>query len=537
MPKGELIDSHVPLQQCKKAVDALHSHELKKKEKFEEGQLLPAKEQNIWLNVVVKAIPSGHKLKPVKIPIVHPLVDPRTSAVCLITKDPQREYKDLLEKHNIKFISRVVGIEKLKGKFKPFEARRMLLKENGMFLADERVIPLLPKLLGSKWFEAKKQPIPVCLTRKDLKGELERAISSTYMNQNQGTYTSIKIGKMSQKPSQILDNLKTALPSVVKALKGGWDNVQSLSIKTNYSVSLPIWSCSLDSTEGGRWDGFQVESDSEEDEQDEASEEEEEKEVEAPKAKKDVAGKGRKRASSSDEEQEEEEKPKKKAKSADGAPSTKAKSAPTSKPTKMPPTTIDTASKKRKTTDPTLPAPTASPSAVPISAGKKAPKAKASSATTSSEPTIVSPAPKAQKIPESDTKKVKKSQAAATPAIASQSSLPATSEVPSKKKKSNKLDISTASSDPSQSPSAPDTATPSAGKDKSGKDKKKLSKSAPVSAPVSASESPAKPTLTKEELKQKRGAASGEKKKDIIAKAKGGKSAKNAVLGRKVAQE
>jgi len=84
------------------------------------------------------------------------LVDPRTSSVCLITKDPQREYKDLLEKHGIKFISRVVGLEKLKGKFKPFEARRMLLKENGMFLADERVVPLLPKLLGSKWFEAKK---------------------------------------------------------------------------------------------------------------------------------------------------------------------------------------------------------------------------------------------------------------------------------------------------------------------------------------------------------------------------------------------
>lgn len=111
-----------------------------------------------------------------------------------------------MEVQNIKFISRVVGIEKLKGKFKPFEARRMLLKENGLFLADERIVPLLPKLLGVKWFEAKKcvssvcpdldysliftrQPIPVCLKRKDLKGELERAISSTYMNQNKGTCT------------------------------------------------------------------------------------------------------------------------------------------------------------------------------------------------------------------------------------------------------------------------------------------------------------------------------------------------------------
>ena len=35
----------------------------------------------------------------------------------------------------------------------------------------------------------KRQPIPVSLTKKDLKKELERAISSTYMNQNRGTCT------------------------------------------------------------------------------------------------------------------------------------------------------------------------------------------------------------------------------------------------------------------------------------------------------------------------------------------------------------
>ena len=32
----------------------------------------------------------------------------------------------------------------------------MLLRENGLFLADDRVIPLLPKLLGKAFFNAKK---------------------------------------------------------------------------------------------------------------------------------------------------------------------------------------------------------------------------------------------------------------------------------------------------------------------------------------------------------------------------------------------
>ncbi|TEB22766.1 ribosomal protein L1 [Coprinellus micaceus] len=311
---NELIDDHVSIKQCRLAVEALHAHESKKQEKIEDLELIARKEPNIWLNVTVKKIPPGHRIKPVKVPIVHPLVDPRTTPICLITKDPQRQYKDLLEEHNIKFISRVVGVEKLKGKFKPFEARRALLKENGMFLADERVVPLLPKLLGRKWFEAKKQPIPVCLTRKDLKGELERAISSTYMNQNQGTCTSIKIGNLTHKPQQIVANLQKALPTIVANVKEGWENIQALHIKTNSSVSLPIWSCSLDASEVGRWHGLQ------EGEAEEQSEEQKSSE----KGKK-------KRASNSDEEMGvEEDKPRKRSKTAEGTSTKKSPAKPQS---------------------------------------------------------------------------------------------------------------------------------------------------------------------------------------------------------------
>ena len=63
---------------------------------------------------------------------------------------------------NVKFVSRVVGVEKLKGKFKPFESRRQLMREHGLFLADERVVPLLPTLLGKMFFEAKKSVLRLC---------------------------------------------------------------------------------------------------------------------------------------------------------------------------------------------------------------------------------------------------------------------------------------------------------------------------------------------------------------------------------------
>ena len=51
-----------------------------------------------------------------RIPLPNTLLDPRKNPVCLLVKDPQREYKDLLEQKKVKFISRVVGMEKLQGK-------------------------------------------------------------------------------------------------------------------------------------------------------------------------------------------------------------------------------------------------------------------------------------------------------------------------------------------------------------------------------------------------------------------------------------
>ncbi|CAE6390844.1 unnamed protein product [Rhizoctonia solani] len=250
---SKLIDSHVSTKQAKLAIDALLKYNEKHQAQKEESELLGAREEVVWLNVAVKKVYPEKKLKPFSIPLTRPIIDPRTSPICLITKDPQREYKDLLTAQNVKFVSRVVGVTKLKGKFKPFEARRQLMKDHGIFLVDERVVPMMPKLLGKIFFKAKKQPIPVNLQKKDVKSELERAVSSTYMHQNQGTCTSIKIAPTTFTSSQVLQNLTTALPEIVKHIEGGWDNLQSLHIKTSGSMSLPIWSCHLSE----RWDGLE----------------------------------------------------------------------------------------------------------------------------------------------------------------------------------------------------------------------------------------------------------------------------------------
>ena len=238
-------------------------------------------------------------------------------------------------------------------------------------------------------------------------------------------FRSIKIGKMSQTPSHILENLQTALPAVAKVIKGGWDNIQNFAIKTNSSVSLPIWSCTLNNTEGRRLDSLQtVDAEVE----DEDIEKEEEK-----VAKEQASVKGRKRVTNADEEIEGVEEPRKRSKAADG-------------------TKVVFPSPKSRSKAPAVPDPTQSSLASSSSAAPDAPLKR--------------------------TKSIKRAQDVV------------------KDKKVNGSDI--------------------------------LSSRFGSSTKVS---------ISKEEMRQKRSANTGQKKKRIVIMSKRSRSVKNAVLGKKVGQE
>ena len=45
-------------------------------------------------------------------------------------------------------VAKVIGLSKLKSKYESHEAKRNLCAQYDMFLADDRIIPLLPKLIG-----------------------------------------------------------------------------------------------------------------------------------------------------------------------------------------------------------------------------------------------------------------------------------------------------------------------------------------------------------------------------------------------------
>jgi ribosome biogenesis protein UTP30 len=283
-------------------------------------------------------------------------------------------------------------------------------------------------------------------------------LSATFPN---AAYRSIKVGKMSQKPSQIAENIITAIPAIAKAIPGGWDNIQSLHIKTNSSVSLPIWSCVLEDTEAGAWGGIGLQGGSatRENEKDEGD-----RDDAAGTTKKSKKSKSRKRSPISDDEAEEEA-PRKKAKPIDQTGKTKDK---------------------------------------PKADNHTGPEA------------VLSPKSQKPKKPSNATKlgdsiSVKKDKAKI---LTSVTTLSPPRAIDHPRKKDQKTSV------PPNSPASKST-TPQAEAD----GKRKESK-----GPV------AKPNLTKEETKTKYPSASFDKKKRNITKAKGGKSVKNAFLGKKVAQ-
>lgn len=164
-------------------------------------------------------------------------------SVCIFTKDPQKEYKEKFAAIGLSHV-KVIGISKLREKHKPYEAKRLLCASYETFLADARILPLLPKLLGKSFYAKKKVPGVVDLRKSGdaLAQEIQSALMCTSFYMANGACTSTKVGKVEEMTQdQIVENVMAALPQIIKKVPRGWSNIKSIHIKTTSSVALPIY--------------------------------------------------------------------------------------------------------------------------------------------------------------------------------------------------------------------------------------------------------------------------------------------------------
>jgi ribosome biogenesis protein UTP30 len=242
-----------------KAISALFEHEKRKAsststtKKGKKNLLEESETENdgsvdkmaVYLTVAMKKIPEKPSLKPHRLSIPHPWRSAQSSSadlsICLITKDPHEEYKQRVRALNLPSIKKVMPLSKLRTNFKPFEAKRQLAASYDLFLADNRIVTLLPKLLGKKFFSAKKQPVVVDMGVADLEAELSSATAAALLFFASGPSSTIKIGIYKQGTEKLGENCEAIIKELVARVPGGWSGIKSLYIKTNQSISLPIY--------------------------------------------------------------------------------------------------------------------------------------------------------------------------------------------------------------------------------------------------------------------------------------------------------
>ena len=246
---------------------------------LEEGQLI---QQPIELVLTTKKhIVPQKRLKPAKILLPHAIQSLPTLSICLITPDPQRKFKDAITdptfpKALAERITRVIDVKKLEKKYHSFESKRLLLDSHDIFLADDRIVTYLSKILGKTFYDStSKRPIPLRLqpskskeeklNRKntalpsakppkqtpDLRSiippaqmahEIERTLSSTIVPLSSSITTVVRIGLSTFTPDQLTANVEAVVGTMIdRFVPSKWKGIRSIHIKGPSTMALPIY--------------------------------------------------------------------------------------------------------------------------------------------------------------------------------------------------------------------------------------------------------------------------------------------------------
>ena len=206
----------VDTQLTERALHALLKHH---ESSSSETNNLLGNELDIQVQFTLARIPGNASPKPIRIDIPHSLVKlPHNTntndddgnddnmddddnlqevSVCLIVQDNTKPYiQQLITKFpkQLSCIKKVLGLQSLRTKHKSYTQRRALLSSYDVFMADDSILPMLTKALGGKFFEKKKQPIPVNVSREEaLPFAIERALlKSTFMYLSAGTCVTVR---------------------------------------------------------------------------------------------------------------------------------------------------------------------------------------------------------------------------------------------------------------------------------------------------------------------------------------------------------
>ena len=215
---------------------------------FDEGDVLSGETVN--LIVGLKKIPEQGRAKPISLPIPHSLYKSEDGAsMCLFVKDNSDELKQKLTADPVDGLERVISLSALRRNYKEYKDRRKLVASHDLFLADDRITPMLTKALGKTFLGKKKQPVAIRLNRGSLKRNIEQKRNCTYLFLGWGACCSVKVGRTDFTPTQVSENVMAAIRALVLKVPRQWRNIQSMHLKSTSSIALPIYNALPDVNE------------------------------------------------------------------------------------------------------------------------------------------------------------------------------------------------------------------------------------------------------------------------------------------------
>uniref|UniRef100_A0A7S1UKI9 Ribosomal protein L1 n=1 Tax=Phaeomonas parva TaxID=124430 RepID=A0A7S1UKI9_9STRA len=221
-----------------------HLHEEQAKQRGR--ALLDPEPETVLLQFALKTVPAIASQKPIRLAVPHPFLGfgegpPR---ICLICKQESvNAMKELFRAHPDLHVDKVVGLSALRTEYKRYEKRRELMAEFNLFVADDRILPMLAKALGKIFFKAKKHPLPIKINQKGAKvaRDVAAARDSTYLHLVQGPCLALRVGHTGMEADAITENIRAVVPAAVSRIPKKWRNILSIHLKTATSVALPVY--------------------------------------------------------------------------------------------------------------------------------------------------------------------------------------------------------------------------------------------------------------------------------------------------------
>uniref|UniRef100_W5KMQ7 Ribosomal L1 domain-containing protein 1 n=1 Tax=Astyanax mexicanus TaxID=7994 RepID=W5KMQ7_ASTMX len=244
-PAGEKIN--LDSFQVKKAVQALQAYLKSTSTK----NVFMDESQQICLLLTLWKVPAQDQN--IRIPLPYGL-HTDSAEVCLFTRDEpnmsaeqtERFYKKLLTERGLKHSPKVIPFKALKTEYKPFEAKRRLLGNFDIFLADARILRRLPSHIGKHFYERKKVPLSVDLESKHIARDMERLIQGTTLKvTKKGSCCMVRVAHTGMTTDEVVENIVTTVNTISSKMHMKGKCIKVIHLKSHTSVALPIYTSDL----------------------------------------------------------------------------------------------------------------------------------------------------------------------------------------------------------------------------------------------------------------------------------------------------